>query len=227
MVSFHHRYLNEAAVLHEQFRAARVARRWTIDRVAHALAIAPSYIQAIEEGRWSVLPGGVYTRQFVRRYAEFLGLDRVSVLEALDAPPGAAWASLEQRRLDVPEIPRVAVWPWQRMQSFIILVIVLSVGWYFSTRVLAAFEPPFLTVDSPTVDLAVTEPLVRVQGKSEPGASLTVNDIVVPLRPDGIFSTSLVLLQGQNTIRIVATGRHGKPHVVERVVTVVQPQQKP
>ena len=33
------------------------------------------YLRALENEEWDVLPGGAYTRSFIRTYATFLGLD--------------------------------------------------------------------------------------------------------------------------------------------------------
>lgn len=46
-----------------------------IPRVASALRIRASYLEAIENGRYDQLPGAVYAMGFVRAYAAHLGLD--------------------------------------------------------------------------------------------------------------------------------------------------------
>ncbi|HZB90669.1 MAG TPA: helix-turn-helix domain-containing protein, partial [Stellaceae bacterium] len=46
-----------------------------IPRVAAALRIRATYLEAIEEGRYDRLPGPVYALGFVRAYAVHLGLD--------------------------------------------------------------------------------------------------------------------------------------------------------
>ena len=46
-----------------------------IPRVAAALRIRASYLEAIENGRYDQLPGAVYAMGFVRAYAAHLGLD--------------------------------------------------------------------------------------------------------------------------------------------------------
>ena len=46
-----------------------------IPRVAAALRIRASYLEAIESGRYDQLPGAVYAMGFVRAYAAHLGLD--------------------------------------------------------------------------------------------------------------------------------------------------------
>jgi hypothetical protein len=56
-------------------RETRKRRRVELPEVEAATRIRLKYLLAIEEGDWGVLPGGVYTRGFIRTYASFLGLD--------------------------------------------------------------------------------------------------------------------------------------------------------
>jgi len=57
------------------FREARNRRKIDIAEVESATRIRARYLRAIENEEWDVLPGGVYTRGFIRTYASFLGLD--------------------------------------------------------------------------------------------------------------------------------------------------------
>jgi cytoskeletal protein RodZ len=56
-------------------REARKRREIEISAVEEATRIRPRFLHAIENEEWDVLPGGVYTRGFVRTYATYLGLD--------------------------------------------------------------------------------------------------------------------------------------------------------
>ena len=56
-------------------RQARVDVGEDLPQVAAALCIRRAYLQAIEEGRFSDLPGRVYAIGFLRTYADHLGLD--------------------------------------------------------------------------------------------------------------------------------------------------------
>jgi hypothetical protein len=56
-------------------REARKRREIEISAVEEATRIRPRFLRAIENEEWDVLPGGVYTRGFVRTYAAYLGLD--------------------------------------------------------------------------------------------------------------------------------------------------------
>src|SRR3954454_13502866 len=54
---------------------ARNRRQIELAEVEAATRIRFRYLRAIEDEEWDVLPGGVYTRGFIRTYASFLGLD--------------------------------------------------------------------------------------------------------------------------------------------------------
>src|SRR3954463_6639336 len=56
-------------------REARSRRKVELSEVEAATRIRLRYLKAIEAEEWDVLPGGVYTRGFIRTYANFLGLD--------------------------------------------------------------------------------------------------------------------------------------------------------
>ncbi len=56
-------------------RQTRQSYGGELDRIATTLRIRPSYLEAIEECRYSRLPGPVYALGFIRAYAIHLGLD--------------------------------------------------------------------------------------------------------------------------------------------------------
>jgi hypothetical protein len=56
-------------------REARKRRKIELSEVEAATRIRFRFLRAIEDEEWDVLPGGVYTRGFIRTYASFLGLD--------------------------------------------------------------------------------------------------------------------------------------------------------
>jgi hypothetical protein len=56
-------------------REARKHREVEIAVVEETTRIRSRFLRAIENEEWDVLPGGVYTRGFIRTYAAYLGLD--------------------------------------------------------------------------------------------------------------------------------------------------------
>jgi cytoskeleton protein RodZ len=59
----------------ETLRRERELRGIALAEIAEATKIGARFLQAIEQDRVDVLPGGVFARAFVRQYATFVGLD--------------------------------------------------------------------------------------------------------------------------------------------------------
>ncbi len=55
--------------------------------IAGTLHIPVAYLEALEKGDWSVIPGEVYGRGYVRKYAGYLGFDPQKMLEQLHPLP--------------------------------------------------------------------------------------------------------------------------------------------
>jgi cytoskeleton protein RodZ len=61
--------------LGSSLREARVRRGIELAQVAAETRIRMRYLQALEDERFELLPGSVYTKGFLRAYADYLGLD--------------------------------------------------------------------------------------------------------------------------------------------------------
>jgi hypothetical protein len=59
----------------EKLHAARQARGLDFFRIERDTKIRTRFLEAIEDGRFSDLPGEIYARGFIRNYAAYLGLD--------------------------------------------------------------------------------------------------------------------------------------------------------
>ncbi|MFC4766372.1 helix-turn-helix domain-containing protein [Effusibacillus consociatus] len=62
-------------------RTARESKGLTLDEIQERTKIRKRYLEAIEEGELSILPGLVYARGFIRNYAEQVGLDGQALLQ--------------------------------------------------------------------------------------------------------------------------------------------------
>jgi len=66
--------------LGELLRKARDQRGLTLDDIQETTKIRKRYLEAIESGDHTVLPGPFYVRAFVKNYSEAVGLDPDEVL---------------------------------------------------------------------------------------------------------------------------------------------------
>jgi len=74
-----------SAELGDVLRRAREAKGLTLEDLQERTKIQRHYLEAIERGDLHVLPGHFYTRAFVRRYAEVVGLDPDEIVRQYEA----------------------------------------------------------------------------------------------------------------------------------------------
>jgi len=67
----------------ETLRRERLRRNLELDRISTDLKISAKLLEAMEADRFDKLPGGVFTRSFVRQYANYLGLDEQEIAASL------------------------------------------------------------------------------------------------------------------------------------------------
>jgi len=65
----------------ETLRQERELRGISLREIADATNISRRFLEAIENDRLEILPGGVFRRAFIRQYASYLGLDADRVVE--------------------------------------------------------------------------------------------------------------------------------------------------
>jgi transcriptional regulator with XRE-family HTH domain len=70
-------------------RRKRQELQLSLKDVANHIMITEAQLRALEEGNWTTLPSQVYARGYLRRYADFLGLDQSSLSTQLHSamPP--------------------------------------------------------------------------------------------------------------------------------------------
>jgi len=65
----------------ENLRREREMRGVTLQEISAATKISVRFLKSIENEEFSKLPGGIFSRSFVRAYARYLGLDEDPLLE--------------------------------------------------------------------------------------------------------------------------------------------------
>ncbi|MBI1941648.1 MAG: helix-turn-helix domain-containing protein, partial [Acidobacteria bacterium] len=68
------------ATFGENLRREREMRGVTLQEISAATKISSRFLEALEGEEFSKLPGGIFTRGFIRAYAKYLGLDEEHVL---------------------------------------------------------------------------------------------------------------------------------------------------
>ena len=74
----------------DALRDARLSRGLTHEYISQIIKIRPEFLKALEDEDYAALPGNFYAKNFLRRYADFLGLDSASIIERFVAQENAA-----------------------------------------------------------------------------------------------------------------------------------------
>lgn len=61
--------------------AVRQRKGISLREIADRTKISLRFLQAIEEGDFKTLPGGIYDRSYIRQYASAVGLEDTALLE--------------------------------------------------------------------------------------------------------------------------------------------------
>ena len=72
----------------EHLKRERDMREVTLAELTPGTRIGPRFLEAIENEEWEKLPGGSFTRGFVRSIAQYLGLDEEDLLSEYDLARG-------------------------------------------------------------------------------------------------------------------------------------------
>lgn len=162
----------------ELLRAEREKKGLSIKEIEAAISIRALYINAIEEGNYTIVPGEVYLKGFIRNYANYLGLNGQEIV-----------ASYRQEQAPVvPEVVEAPAEPVARAKTkhtttstnnnskklFIISLLVVCVAgsaWWLLGNQSPSKEPvetkQVQPLQSPTAPIATqpTTPVAPVQSK--------------------------------------------------------------
>jgi len=119
----------------EELRQAREERGISLRQIADSTHIGVRFLQAIESDNYSILPGGIFNRSFVRSYARYIGIDEEQALtrynqqleEQGGEPPRAPAARFEGIDEEEPS-------SWGSISLIALILIILGVGGYGAYR---------------------------------------------------------------------------------------------
>lgn len=217
------------ARLGDALRERREHKGVTMQQAAEDTRIREKFLQAIESGDYQSLPGTVYTKGFLRNYAQYLGLDAEEMLALYTGERGGA----DPARTFAPMRPLVK-------RSFIftptVLVPVIVLGGillfiaYFYYQFTSFAVAPHVDITDPPGDAVSQTAEYLVKGKTNPDGRITVSvspglDALGDVKPapDGTFSVNVPLKPGPNHIEVRVLDAAGKLATATRTVTLNPP----
>jgi cytoskeleton protein RodZ len=190
----------------DTLRRTREAQGMSISEVASSLKLNARQIEALESGRFDLLPGFAFTRGFLRNYARLLKIDAAPLLAAIQTPFDEANVELAPASNAQGNMPQVGRGRFRRsvlpgvIAALGLLGIVVA-GWYYDTQrkkstddlvaslpVPAAADVPVATEPAAPVAAVVVSPVPAVVADTsipgpvpvgEQGASTAVSPQII------------------------------------------------
>lgn len=193
----------------EILKEEREKKGLSLEDVVLHTKIKQEFVEAIERGNFDMLPSESYALGFVKNYARFLGIsdNRASALFRRE---------FERKRIDVvPKFKKAANIQKRRLvfkspRTLLIFAIASVVFFYLVYQFSFLFFGPQLTVLAPLEGSRFTTNVVEVSGKTDPYATVTINNEEVYVDLSGRFRKTMYIYSGDAKIHISAKNRYGK-----------------
>ena len=195
-------------------KETRLRKKISLVRLEDETKIKKDFLEAIEGGNWASLPDLPVLTGFVKNIAGFLGLSqsKLSAMLRRDYPP---------QKLTVNPKPDVSEkFTWTPKLTFYVGAGVLGVFilGYLIFQYARFVKPPELSVSRPQEGIEVLANKVKVEGKTDPEATVKINNQPILVNEDGTFSAEIQIYEGTTEIIVKAISRTGKETTIRRKI---------
>jgi hypothetical protein len=199
-------------------KEARLARKLEIVEVARITRIRPKYLESLESDDFGQLPNAIVAKGFIKNYGQFLGLNPNYLLAVFRRDFAENRQGQIVPRGMVEPVTKTSLWtPRSTVIATVVFLITLFLG-YLIYQYSLLMGPPYLSVTAPADNLTISQTTVEVYGKTDPEATISVNNQLVALDKGGQFFVRLPLIPGENRIIVIATNKSGKNATVLRKI---------
>jgi cytoskeletal protein RodZ len=199
-------------------KEARLARKLDIEEVARVTKIRPQFLILLESDDFSQLPNGIVAKGFIKNYGQFLGLTPNYLMAVFRRDFSENRQGQIIPRGMVEPVTKTSYWtPKSTVIALVAFLFTLFLG-YLAYQYSLLLGPPSLILSSPAEATNTSQSTIEVYGKTDPEATISVDDKLVALDKGGQFYVRLVLNPGLNKIRVTATNKSGKNTSVIRKV---------
>ncbi len=193
----------------DRLKQMRLEKGLTLEQVSDVIKIRKRYLQAIETSDYDVFASTVYTKGFLKNYAVFLGIDadRAVALYRRECE------EKQEKGLDAAQKPinepKFVLTPG-KIIFVVFIVTILGLFGYFYNQYQKFAAPPFLNIQSPKNGMETSLDSVTIEGSTEIGSIVTINDQAISMDDLGNFRVTVSLREGTNRIKVGSENGIGK-----------------
>jgi cytoskeletal protein RodZ len=196
----------------------RQKQNLSLEQVSAETKIAPHLLKFLEADDFSNLPSSTYTKGFITKYAEVVGLSPQKALAIFRrdfaiTESGKIMPKGLAKPLDKPTMVTSKI----LTISGIMVLVVLFAG-YLIYQLKTYHSAPKIEIVRPKPNSMVQGPIIPVKGYVSADSSVYVNDSIIEVFPTGVFQATAQLPPGTHTITVKAVNNQNK--VSEQLIPV-------
>ena len=190
MASWQQKNINRSQTLAEKIKQTRLDLGLELASISKKINIPLKYLELLEAGEYQSLPGDIYAKAWLKKYAKILSLNIDDLLVDFQIEKNInkkveAIGRDKKKRLS---------WSWLRPYLLRWLMIVLVAGALLSYLVWEIFnivQAPKLTLLEPVSNHKTVEASIDISGQTEPEVQLSINGEQVLLDNQGYFKKNI------------------------------------
>lgn len=204
--------------LGDKLKRTREESGLVLEDISHEIKIKEEYLSYLETGQYNKLPGPVFIKNYLKKYSAYLQLSWQTV-ESMYEKEIVIFRQKEEKNISPKYSQKALVIP-KIVYGLLIVFVLMAVGLYLVLEISNFTQPPSLEVYDLPDQLTISEHTVTVQGKTQAGSQVFINEQEISLDEAGSFYETISLQTGLNTIKVAAKKKHSKERVIYKQIFV-------
>jgi len=204
----------------QKFQEARLQKGLTFEDVSQGTKIKASFLEAIEKGEYEKLPSVTYAQGFVRNYARFLNMPEKETL-ALFRREFDEEKAIKVLPLGFIKTKDFSLYRFKSKQNlFLVFSVLLVLIGYILFQYRGALINPSLFLSAPKENGVFSSNTITVIGKTDPNATVFVDNFSVSVDSNGVFTKVINVFSGKAVVTIRVVNKFGRETILKRSIEI-------
>lgn len=219
MKSFIKKKVVQQNSLGAKLKKLRLEKGISLQDLYKEINVQVRHLESIENGHYSDLPGDIYVKAWIKKYAEFLGIDSQDLIVDYKIEKAISDKISGQQKSGISFGLKKNMWVASKIGRYILIaIVVLSLLGYLALEIKNIISPPAISIFFPESNYKTIENSVEIKGKTEPEVILSINNEAVLLEDDGAFNEKINLVTGLNNFQISVKKKHSRSKTIELII---------
>lgn len=202
------RQFHNEQTLGEKLHTLRKEARLTLSELSEMTKIQKTYLKAFEANAFHKLPDPIYARNYLKTLAKTLGGEEAYYIDQFEQERGTCDV-VHKHQTPRQRTRKASLFVTSRFAQICLFILLIGTFvTYIGVEVKTIITPPRLSISYPADGFLTTDATIVVKGKTDKGASITINGQDVLLAQDGTFEKEIALERGVNVLQIEGAKRY-------------------